>query len=95
VGDVTSRTIPPATYGERCTAVARADWRARQPAITGLSGMLEEPGGPPSFPETVPCVSRRGGQGTMAASGVAPGGVPNPLPHPGAARIIRPARLLG
>jgi hypothetical protein len=31
----------------------------------------------------------------MTTSGVAPGGVPNPLPHPGAARILRPARRLG
>jgi hypothetical protein len=73
-GDVTSREISPAIYGERCNAVAGADWGARQTAINGLAVMLEERGGTSEVLRKRALGFGRGDQGTMAASGVAPRG---------------------
>ena len=95
-GDVTSRWISPTIYGERCNAVAEGrlaseadcDERPRQ-------SCLKRRGGHPKFCGRAPCVFGRGDQGTMATSGVARRASESASAPPGAARMLRPAGLLG
>jgi hypothetical protein len=82
-GDVTSRSIRPGIYGERGTGVAGPLGEPADGDFTTSGACLKRRAEPPKFSGRASWVSHRGGQGTMAASGVAPaGGVPNPLPHP-------------
>jgi hypothetical protein len=93
-GDVISRSISPGSYGDVLLPLQRAAWPARQAVISGLSGMLEEPGRTAKLPGR--------GLGFPAAAirerwrrpGWPRGAFRIRFRTPGASRILRPAELL-
>jgi hypothetical protein len=60
--------------------------------VSGLSVTGEEPGRTAEVPRNGAVCFRLRRSGTMAASGWPRGAFLNPLPHPGATRILRPTR---
>jgi hypothetical protein len=93
-GDVISRSIRPGSYGEGGTAVAGPLGEPADGDLTTSGACLRSRQNLRSSTDeclAFPIVAVRE---RWRRPGWPRGGVPNPLPHPWAARIIRPARLL-